>query len=168
LAFTNQDQDLSILANREYKNGDILPLNIQARGQFTLQVIEKTKFNQNLYLLDKKLGVKHDLSKPYTFTSNISENNRFVVVVGETENSQNVVASNVKIWAKNQTLFVNFEEAKQAQNAQMLLTDLQGKTILTSDNLKQENQINVNINKGVYMVKVQAENGVITKKVIFE
>jgi PKD repeat protein len=168
LAFAHLDQDLSILAKGEFKNGDILPLIVRANGQFTLNLIEKTKFNHNLYLLDKKLNVKHDLSKPYTFNANVSDANRFVLVIGEEiENTQNIL-SEVKIWAKNQTLFVDFSEAKQANNAQMLLTDIQGKTILTTNNLQKNNQINVNVNKGVYLVKIQGENSTISKKVIFE
>ncbi|TAG94704.1 MAG: T9SS C-terminal target domain-containing protein, partial [Bacteroidetes bacterium] len=170
LALSNNDQDLSILALNTLQEGTQIPVKVRANGVFTFELTEKNSLTHAIYLLDKKLNTIHNLEKPYTFNGVGTENNRFVLVIGnvetQTETTQN--SNEIKIWANAQTLFVNFEEAKTAQNANLSIIDLQGKSIFTNNTLTQKNTLNVNAPKGIYVVKVQSENGVTTKKVIFE
>jgi hypothetical protein len=148
--------------------GTTIPLAIRGNGTYTLQINEKTALMESVYLYDRYTNILHDLHSGYTFEAKGTENNRFVLHIGK-PTELNSTGEAVRIWASEKTVYVRFADAELASQAEVIVTNVQGQTVSTYQNLQDANtQLQTTLPTGVYIVRVQTPQGVVTQKIMIE
>jgi hypothetical protein len=170
LSFVHNQQDWAITALPTLPTGLAMPIAIRGNGIYTLQITEKTALNENLYLYDRKAGKLHDLSEGYTFQAVGAENNRFVLYVGKPATEQLAQAGEaVRVWSYDKTIHLHFANADLASQAQVMVMNVQGQKVMSRQGFQDANtQLQTTLPTGVYVVRVQTPQGVVTKKIVIE
>jgi len=130
-------------------------------GEYTISAIETSEF-ENVVLEDLVEGTKTNLlTGSYTFTTGINEpENRFIVHFTPMAVPENV-AELINVWSSGNEIKVN---APAGTNGLIHVYNVMGQEIATSAISGNTTSIPVN-NNACYVVKVMAENSVVTRKV---
>ncbi len=168
-------EKLAIQGLPTFEEGKVVELGIDAKkaGKFTFELDGLTNMDkQEIYLYDSQTGIETDLRKESpTVELEVGEHNeRFTLrFIGEkiTSISDELADSGISIFSSASNIQINFADAKSA-TAQIAVYDLQGRLLLLESNQSKE-QINLGLNEtGIFIVKVENANGVLTKKVYLE
>lgn len=145
-----------------------LGLRIPATGQYTLAVNELNGAFQAspLYLRDLQTGAVHNLQNAdYSFQAVLGNDPaRFIISFAQPTNVPTIGESLVNIYTWGQTLHVNFTE--EASNRLLQVYDLSGRLVMShklDHGLNHTQQLNVEM--GVYIVRISSPAGVATQRV---
>jgi len=145
----------------------IIPLGFKTAKAGTYTITAKAIEGLNgvpVILEDKLLNKIQDLtqSSSYSFSSDSVDNaSRFVLRLKSTT-IVNEIAESINVYAKSQAIAVTTTETI----GKITITDVLGRTIATQTIVG--TQTDIEISSGVYFVKVQTSNGVVTKQVVVE
>lgn len=143
--------------------------NIQGAFSFSIDHIDESFENQNIYLEDNVLHIIHNIKvSPYSFTSEIGTfNDRFVLRYTDSalnttpfDSNQNVTAfiANHELQIKSTEKIINIE-----------LYEISGKLIqiITPSEIDFKFRTHFNFANGAYLAKIKLDNGIeVTKKLI--
>jgi len=139
-------------------------------GAFSFNALNLNGFDATIpvYLRDSQANVVTDLrqSGSYTFASDVVNNaNRFSLYFGNADITGIADKSKtpVSIYANGNTIYVNSPEQGKGQ---IEIFDITGQKILSRPSVQGLNKIQVNVNTGIYIVKVQNGTGLATGKVM--
>ena len=145
----------------------IIPLGFKTAKAGTYTITAKAIEGLNgvpVILEDKLLNKIQDLTQlsSYSFSSDSVDNaSRFVLRLKSTT-IVNEIAESINVYAKSQAIAVTTTETI----GKITITDVLGRTIATQTIVG--TQTDIEISSGVYFVKVQTSNGVVTKQVVVE
>ena len=142
-------------------------------GEYSIKATETETFDSNIpiYLRDIKTGTVQNLREipEYYFEYKTGNDRSFMVYF--TEPGNNAVISEIKIYAYDNVLNVNFPVSNLTNSnfsAQIMVFDLTGKAVLKTVTTEIYNQIPINGNNNIYLVKVVSDSNVINKKVFIK
>ncbi len=146
-----------------------LGLRIPAAGEYTLSANELSGafLASPLYLRDLQTGAVHNLqqSPEYSFQATQGDDPaRFIISFAQPTNVPTIGESLVNIYTWGQTLHVNFTE--EASNRLLQVYDLSGRLVMNhklNHGLNHTQQLNVEM--GVYIVRISSPAGVATQRV---
>ncbi len=174
-----ESEKLAIQGLPNFEQGRIVELGIEAKkaGKFTFALSKIGDFadSQEIYLYDSQTGIETDLRKEAaTVDLEIGEyNDRFTLrfIGGKiTSISDELANSGISIHSFANNIQINFAQSTKAQIA---VYDLQGRLVASQRTVAPSNQnkeqVNLSLNEtGIFIVKVENANGVLTKKVYLE
>jgi len=149
-----------------------LPMNFKAGVNSTYHIIaegiESFYLNSEIYLEDLQTGSMIDLREQpmYTFEGKPSDNNdRFVLhFFGVTIVSDISLSENAEVYAYANRVFVRARE--QNINYKIEVFDLLGRKVFADEfNSNGLNSFTVNVQQGVYLVRLQTGNSVVVNKI---
>lgn len=146
-----------------------LGIRIPEAGSYIIGIQTNTNdFTTNtLYLEDKVTNKLHKISEEdYEFTSPLGDiNNRFVLHFGITGINENNKTDILNIWVYNNQLNI-ISETKQAK---LQIFDMQGRLISSKTiNINGKYSELLNLQPGVYVVRLQNTNMVKSKQIILK
>lgn len=154
-----------ITAGSEY----VVPLGFTTYngGTFTFNATNMEDFlpDVSVYLEDAVMEHLYDLrqSNIYTFTSGVvNSSDRFLLHFNRIVTGTNENALTDNVYSYENSVYVNTPDA--VSNVEMY--DMLGNLIVSKQTTKGLNRIQANVSKGVYIVKVQNGNDVLTKKIL--
>jgi hypothetical protein len=115
-------------------------------------------------LEDKLLNISQDLTQTadYSFSSDSVDNaSRFVLRLKSTTAVDEIISC-INVYAKSQAIAITTTESI----GKITVTDVLGRTIATQ--IIVSTQTEIEVSSGLYFVKVQTNNGVVTKQVVVE
>ena len=143
-------------------------------GTYNLTATNMDEFNckANVYLKDNVTGDMVDLRKNNSYQVNITsagdDPSRFSLIFSSSPTSIEDVAGNaMKVFANNNTLFIN---SSIRGNAMVEVFDVTGKNVYT-ENMEFNTglqQINLNNEAGVYVVRISMNDQIVNKKVVIQ
>ena len=147
----------------------IIPLGFltNVSGSFTLDATNMGEFDSNIpvYLEDVQQNVIQDLhqSDTYAFTSSVvNDANRFKLHFGNMVASIPTISeSSASIYAANNNIYVN-----TPKTAAIEVYDVPGKLIMNQQSAQGLNKLQLDVETGIYIVKVQTGTQITTKKVM--
>ena len=146
-----------------------LGLRAPASGQYTLSVSELSGIFQSnaLYLKDLQTGAVHNLqqSPEYAFQATQGDDPaRFIITFAQPTGITDLEGGLASIYTWNRTLYLNF--AEEAEGRLLQVFDLSGRLVM-SDGL--DHGLNhtrpMNLEAGVYLVRISSPKGVSTQRV---
>jgi hypothetical protein len=153
----------SIATNPMIDLGVKLPLS----GDYSLNANSITVYNESIYLEDRLLNIFQDLNvEPnYSFTSaagNIGD--RFALHFGMAAvGIEDGAAASSRVYTANGQL--NIILSGNTENGNVEVLDMTGRTVYTANLNASRSTVNVNTATGVYLVRVETENGTDTHRV---
>lgn len=138
-------------------------------GRFMLSV-ESLAINENVQVLleDNRLHKTIDLREVSSYGFDVSSsdgNDRFTIVLKSVAlGSSTVDQGDVRIYAKQKNIVVKGLN----QSSQVYVYDLSGKLVTSAVLHGTYNDIETNLTKGIYLVKVSSVNGEYTQKVVLK
>ncbi len=153
-----------------------VPVGLKANtaGTYTLTATNMDEFNckANVYLRDNVTGDMIDLRKNNAYQVNITSAgdnpSRFSLIFQtETTGIEDMGGNTMKVFANNNTLFIN---SSVSGSAMVEVFDVTGKNVY-SKNLelnKGIQQFNLNNNAGIYVVRITTGNSIISEKVVIQ
>jgi len=171
--YTIINNDLKACSNSlpYVNNGTTIPVGFVAPvdGNYSITVGNMSSFSSltGLSIEDLKLNINQDLlqNPVYTFTATGNEDaGRFLLHFAGAIGIDNKDNSPISIYSNEKTVFITCTAG--FKNATVTISNLLGQEIV-SQNLSDQktNQVNVNVLKGYYIVKVQSDSSVKTAKV---
>lgn len=150
----------------EVENSIAVGVVIPKYGEYTISITEVSEYisSNAIYLHDKLLNNWHKLSQSdYVFTTETGDiANRFAIHFGVTDINDNN-AEMLNIWAYNNTLNI-ISETKQAS---LQIFDIQGRLISSKTiNIDGKYSEILNLQAGVYIVRLQNNNMLKSKQII--
>ena len=166
------DRPMAVNSMPDYSENTIIPFTfIKNEGlNFSIEMYEVENMDMDVWLYDNKLNKDHNLTQSpvYYFTAFENDNNeRFVIhfsPLGIDDDVQ-TTAPTIQTYASNNTLYILNPEMKQGTVTLYNLTGQKVTTYKLSGDTKQ--QITINTNNMINIVKIQTDNEVISEKVIF-
>ncbi|MCD4735300.1 MAG: T9SS type A sorting domain-containing protein [Bacteroidales bacterium] len=167
-----ENENLAINTLPSIEGNGIVPLWFKAGmdGTYTIKATESETFDSEIpiYLLDLETGIFQNLREipEYFFDYKWGKARSFLVYFTKPENS--APSGEIKIYSYGNVLNVNFPVTNLANpdfNAQILVFNLSGKTLLQTSTSNIMNQIQLTGNNSIYLVKVITDSQVANGKV---
>ena len=157
----------SIAANPVVDLGVKLPV----VGNYTLNASEITVIGETVHLEDRLLGYFQDLNvEPnYSFTSTVAGNipTRFALHFGMSAvGIENGSVTNSQVYTSNNQLNIILSGSLENGKAEML--DMAGRTVETFNLNSTRTTTEMNVNTGVYLVRVETGKGIDTHRILID
>jgi hypothetical protein len=170
----SQDQtELAINTLPVYDEETVIPIGFTSpdEGEYTITLSELIKFESgtDLYLEDLQTGIIQKITEDpvYTFTSSpIDEFNRFLLHFSNPMGISDDSMPTISVYAFESIVYVQLPDNNTSQ---VVIYDLMGQEILRHQSKGEELvRINVDIETGYYLVKVQTGEQFISQKVFIK
>lgn len=158
-----------------FENSDVVPLGFHAleAGDYTISLVDFDGLfadgETTIYLKDYLAGTIHNLSEGvYAFHSEAGEFNTRFELVYEDDGSMgtdDLNANAVQVYTQNQNILVRSQSDVILSVA---LYDLQGRLIHLNEKVNAQTYQITTAAKGVWVVRVQTQNGVVTTKKVIQ
>ena len=146
-----------------------LGMKVPTQGNYTLNATSITFTETGVYLEDTELNVFQDLNvEPnYAFASNAGNiGDRFVLHFSMTavgiENDQ---AMNSRVYTSNGNQ-LNIILSENMENGNVQVLDMTGRVVYTTNLNASRNTMEMNVNAGVYLIRIETEQGTDTHRVL--
>ncbi|NTW33470.1 MAG: T9SS type A sorting domain-containing protein [Bacteroidetes bacterium] len=152
----------------------IIPLGFSTpvSGTFTFSATNMNDFDAtvSVYLEDVQISTIQDLreTSAYTFTSEIANNaTRFKLhfILGSATGISDITSDAITVYTSNNKVYANNPVSGKGT---IEVYDIVGKLIVSKEATQGMNVISLNVNNGIYLIKVTNGNQAISKKVFIE
>jgi hypothetical protein len=133
-------------------------------GTYTMTV-QNTLPTAALLLKDKKTGLTYDMTSvgSFTFNHGIADSpDRFVLLFNGSTKTDNISVDNISVYSHNGMIY--FENINQTTSVSIY--DVTGKLLIQNQINNSVSQIQLPAAQGIYLVKLQQGNQIVTKKVV--
>ena len=166
---SNDDVNLAVnsIPEANVENGIPVGTVIPVSGTYTINLQENDFTSGIIYLEDKATNKLHKISEEdYTFSTPQGDiNNRFVLHFGITDINDVIVTNPLNMWAYSQQLSIIGEIGE----ARLEVFDIQGRLMSSKIiNVNGKYSEMLNLQTGVYVVRLQNSNMVKSKQIILK
>lgn len=170
-----ENENMAINTLPSIEGNEIIPMWFKAGtdGNYTISLSEIAYIEDitPVYLEDLHSGIIQNLREISEYSFNYKSGSDHSFNIYFTEPESKTLTDKINIYAYNNVINVNFPASELANNdfsAQIMVFDITGKLILQTSTTEIKNQISLNGNNNIYMVRVIWENETENRKVFIK